>query len=349
MNRLRLAIFSLVTASTSAAQFLVAVDSAVSTIDSATGAKTPFATLSATVGVASGLAYDAATRTMYLSSSNINSLFRLDLATGTTTSVGSYGAGVILIHGLEFDSSTGRLYGASSGGSIYVIDRSTGSATSIGTSGLTGPINLGYDARNKVMYATNSNTDSLYRMNLATGTASLIGPLNGPTSPQGLAYDSDTGVMYLVDNSTDNLYSIDLGTGAATLIGTTGTGNLLGLAYLPRSEGGFTRIAHGCGPTTISAVGLPRRGHPIQLALGAVTGVPALGLGVTVAPLPFCGCTIGHDWTVALLASQLPLVVPAQASVVGLRLAFQGLDYLGSGGCPAPQLTLTDTIVATFG
>jgi len=38
--------------------------------------------------------------------------------------------------------------------------------------------------------------------------------------------------MYLVDNSTDNLYTINMGTGAATLIGSTGSGNLLGLAYV---------------------------------------------------------------------------------------------------------------------
>jgi sugar lactone lactonase YvrE len=69
-------------------------------------------------------------------------------------------------------------------------------------------------------------------MNLATGAVTLVGPLSGPTNPNSLAFDPDIGVLYLVDNSTDSLYSLNMATGAATLIGSTGTGNLLGLAYL---------------------------------------------------------------------------------------------------------------------
>lgn len=41
--------------------------------------------------------------------------------------------------------------------------------------------------------------------------------------------------MYLIDNSTDQLYTINLTTGAATSVGSTGAGNLLGLAYIPKS------------------------------------------------------------------------------------------------------------------
>ncbi len=357
MTRLRLITFSLLAlASAAPAQFLVAIDTslAISTIDPATGAKTLFATASSNVSIVGGLAYDAATRTMYLTSTALNSLYRLDLSTGTATRIGAYGPGAGLMHGLEFDSSAGRLYGASYFGGLYAIDQSTGLATLIGATGLTGFTNLGYDSRNNVMYATNSTTwtsptASLYRMDLTTGTASLIGPLNGPTGPQGLAYAADTSTMYLVDAATDNLYTIDLSTGAATLIGTTGSGDLLGLAYLPRSQGGFTRIAHACGPTTISTVGLPRLGHTFSLAIGGVTGAPVVGVGMNIAPVAFCACTIGHDWTLAFFASQLPIPVPSRASLIGLRLGIQGLDYLGTGGCPSPQLTLTDTIVVTIG
>jgi len=64
----------------------------------------------------------------------------------------------------------------------------------------------------------------------------LIGPLNGPTNPNGVAFNRDNGLMYMVDNSTDNLYTINLLTGAATLIGSTGSGNLLGLVYIPVPE-----------------------------------------------------------------------------------------------------------------
>jgi sugar lactone lactonase YvrE len=83
------------------------------------------------------------------------------------------------------------------------------------------------------MYASNSGADSFYTMNRATGATTLIGPLSGPTNPNGLAYNFDNDTMYLIDNSTDNFYSVNLSTGAATLIGPMGSGNLLGLVYIP--------------------------------------------------------------------------------------------------------------------
>jgi len=137
------------------------------------------------------------------------------------------------MHGLEYVPATDKLYGVSShNNGLYEIDKTTGAASLIGTSGLTSFTNLGWDSIAGVMYATNSGTDSLYTMNLATGATTLVGPLTGPTNPNGLAFDPDTGTMYLVDNSTDSFYTINLATGAATLIGSTGTGNLLGLAYI---------------------------------------------------------------------------------------------------------------------
>jgi len=352
MHKHRIALALLATSASTAAQFLVAVDSsrALSTIDPATGTKTQFATVSSNASTTAGLAYDASTRTMYLTSTGNDSLYDLDLATGTATLIGAYGNTLLVMHGLEYDSSTGRLYGVSShDNGLYSIDKTTGVATLIGTSGLTSFTNLGYDSRNNVMYATNSGTDSFYRMDLTTGMTTLIGALSGPTNPNGLAYDSDTDTLYLVDNSTDTLYTIDRATGAATAVGSTGAGNLLGLAYLPRAEGSIRRLAHGCGPTTISTVGLPRLGHTVTVALGGLTGTPVMGVGFNLTPLPFCGCTIGHEWLVSFFTGSLPLAIPNNAALSGLAVGVQGLDFLGTGGCPAPQLTLTDTIVLTIG
>ena len=56
---------------------------------------------------------------------------------------------------------------------------------------------------------------------------------NGSTNPNGLAYNTTDHRLYMVDNSADNLYTINLTTGAAELVGSTGSGNLLGLAFIP--------------------------------------------------------------------------------------------------------------------
>lgn len=219
------------------AQHMVAVDSsrALYEIDIATGAKTSIGTVSANAGTTAGLALGAG-NTVYLSSTSLDSLFTLDLLTGNATLVGAYGDAAVVMHGLEYVPATGKLYGLSShNNGLYDVNPATGAATLIGTSGLTSFSNLGWNSVAGVMYLTNSGTDSLYTINLATGATTLVGALAGPTNPNGVAFNSTNGQMYLVDNSTDSLYTLNLATGAATLVGSTGTGNLLGLVWMPGS------------------------------------------------------------------------------------------------------------------
>jgi outer membrane protein assembly factor BamB len=213
---------------------LIAVDSSrgLYEIDPATGAKTQIGTVSANAGTCGGLAVGAG-NTVYLTSTGNDSLYTLDLATGTATLVGAYGDAAIVMHGLEYVPTTDTLYGVSShNNGLYEINKTTGAATLIGTSGLSSFSNLGWNSTTGVMYSTNSGADSFYTMDLATGATTFVGLLNGPTNPNGVTYDPLTATMYLVCNSTDSLYTVDLATGAATLVGSTGTGNLLGLAWL---------------------------------------------------------------------------------------------------------------------
>ncbi len=73
---------------------------------------------------------------------------------------------------------------------------------------------------NDVLYAVSSVDDELYRVNVATGAATLIGPLNGIQLPEGLAYHN--GVMYAVDARNNSFFSINIATGQATRIGAVG-------------------------------------------------------------------------------------------------------------------------------
>lgn len=226
-------LFVLLTATVALGQHMIAVDSsrALYEIDITTGTKTSIGTVSANAGTTAGLAIGAG-NVVYLTSTGNDSLYTLDLATGTATLVGAYGDSAIVMHGLEYVPATAKLYGVSShNNGLYDINTATGAATLIGTSGLSSFTNLGWDSTNGIMYATNSGADSFYTMNLATGAATLVGALTGPTNPNGLAYLAATDTLYMVDNNTDSLYTINRATGAATLIGSTGSGNLLGLAW----------------------------------------------------------------------------------------------------------------------
>ncbi len=114
--------------------------------------------------------------------------------------------------------------------------------------------------------------------------------------------------------------------------------------------GSITRNVHGCGPTTINSTGQPRIGGTVTTTLGNVTGAPFFGLGFLPGATPFCGsCTIGHEWAVALFGATHVLTVPLNAGFIGLPIAIQGADFFGVGGCPAPLVTFTDTMVITIG
>jgi hypothetical protein len=230
---------------------LIAIDSArvVYEIDMATGARTAIGTASGG-GTTGGLARDPATGTIYLTSTSLDSLFALNLDTFEATLVGAYGVDVVM-HGLEWDSSTGTLYGGSNG-SLYSIEPATGTATLVGASGLTSFLNLGYNSATNVLYATSSSTDSSYVIDRATGAVTLLGLLGAPTNPNGLAFNPDNGLMYLICNNTDSLYTLDTTTGAATLVGSNGSGNLLGLVYVP--DAGGPACYANCDNSTVAPV-----------------------------------------------------------------------------------------------
>ncbi len=339
-----------------AAQRLIALDSnrSVYELDITTGVRTLLGTVTSNSGTSAGLAYDLGRGKLYLTSTGNDSLYLLDVTDWSATLIGGYGVGsAVVMHGIEYDPTTDQLFGMSSNDyGLYTLDRSTGAATLVGTTGLSGGFpNLVYDFALNAMLMTSGGTDSLYHIDRTTAAVTLIGPLAGPapasTNANGLAFDIDNLTVYMVDNSTDHLYSIDTTTGVATPIGPVGSSNLLGLVYIP-GTGRLTRSAHGCGPTTIRVTGHPEIGNVIEFTLGNTTGFPLVGFGLTNIGLPFCGCTIGHEWAVAIFGNTVQLPVPQNPTLIGMQVFTQGMDFLGAGGCADPLLTLTDTITLTL-
>ena len=161
----------------------------------------------------------------------------IDLATGTFTSINSQN-GNLNYQSLAADEDANLLYayalGTFGGGDLVSITPS-GTITTIGTTGesITG---LAYDNDADVLYGVSPS--QLFRINVATGAALLVGNLGVSNSRTGLAYDDATDTLYLnlgagatVGNA---LYTVNVVTGAATLIGangqTAGSG-IDGLAY----------------------------------------------------------------------------------------------------------------------
>jgi DNA-binding beta-propeller fold protein YncE len=339
-----------------AAQRMFLVDSsrAVFDIDVATGLRTQVGTMTSNVGIPAGFAYDAASGTLYVTSSNNDSLYVVDITNWSATLVGAYGSSALVMHGLEWDPTTSTLFGMSFG-SLYTIDTTTGAATLVGNTGLTGFCNLAWDPVQNVMWmshaapSTSTVSDALYTLDRTTAVATLVGPLGAPTNPNSLAHNIDDLTLYLVCNITTRLYSVDTTTGAATAIGASFGGNPLGLVWIPGS-GRLQRITHACGQTTITVTAHPAIGSTVTTTIGAVTSLPFVGYGLTPLGVPFCGtCIVGHEWAAAVLGPTSSFPMPANPAFVGLQLFLQGADFLAPGGCPAPLLTVTDTIVVTFG
>ncbi|MEZ5964055.1 MAG: FG-GAP and VCBS repeat-containing protein [Planctomycetota bacterium] len=113
--------------------------------------------------------------------------------------------------------------------------------------------------------------------------------------------------------------------------------------------GSLVAQPHACGPTRIAVGGQPRIGERISFRVFDAVGLPVVGIGFTLLGLPYCGCTIGHEWGIQLFSDSVWLSIPNDVNLVGLRFAAQGLDVFGTGGCAAPQMTVTDTILVTIG
>jgi len=110
-------------------------------------------------------------------------------------------------------------YSASSNSNIWTIDHVTGDMTLLGVSG-EGLHGLAYDDITGTMYACGAT--NLFTIDMATGTAILVGSFGISGSVMiGIASDG-YGNMYGEDLHTDSFYSIDPTTGAATLIGPLG-------------------------------------------------------------------------------------------------------------------------------
>ena len=151
-------------------------------------------------------------------------LATVDTSTGTATPVAGPGTGTNMIS-LEV-ASDGTIYGVGYNDRIlYQIDKTTGSATAIGYTGISLNMDLAFDSSG-TLWGTSGN--HLWTINTLTGTATHQATINGVLSGMimGIMFDSSDRLLATSYTTNSPLYEIDTTTGAATVIASDTTFNL---------------------------------------------------------------------------------------------------------------------------
>ena len=167
-------------------------------------------------------------------------LYRIDVTTGAASAIGPLGIGFIFEGGLTFDAA-GRLIGVDQGddttATTFEINTATGAATIIGPPGGQARDINGLTRDDTVVYGIDRPSNSLGRLDVATGSYTQIG-LTGVTigDTGGLAFDEATGALYAAFAADGGFYRIDPATGTATLIAVNRVD--YGLAFAPQQKPG---------------------------------------------------------------------------------------------------------------
>lgn len=285
------------------------------------------------VGVSASAATGFTVNSDDLGVRDFDSLHRVELGTGQAIKVGEVRASdnsapFADVEGLAM-SREGNLYGIDDASKTLLrIDLQSGRAVAVdGREGNTGlprtsnfDFGLTFDCSG-ALYASSDSRRSLYRLDPATGVATLVGS-EGALGAQitGLAARYD-GVYGIGSNGDENLYRIDTESGRASLVGALGAG-------LQYTDGGLDFDAAGQLWGVADMTGSTINGAPSVLFLvdpasGAaervtttLTGAESLAIGAPVCSAPEGGeqppaiPTLGRDG-LALLAALMALLALA--------------------------------------
>ncbi|MEO1529386.1 MAG: hypothetical protein AAFX06_28530 [Planctomycetota bacterium] len=178
-----------------------------------------------------GFAFDPLTGALFAADDASNQLITIDVTTGIGTAIGAFNVNPD-DPGLAIDAS-GDIFmvredGISGSSDLFSINRNTGAATFIGSTGIddiTGLTTIG-----EVLYGVSDLTDSLYTLDKSFGNATLVGALGvSVASELGAAYDVMSGQIIVLDDD-GVLVGVDPLTGAGTEFAFTTLDGFDGLA-----------------------------------------------------------------------------------------------------------------------
>ena len=187
-----------------------------------------------------------------------------------------------------------ELWFTDTNGQIYTIDPDTGVFTLVGDSGTGGLNCIAYDG--STLYGASS--DTLYTINMGTGSATLVGSLTGITSLW-ISMDCDNaGNLYGYDLGgvgSSGLYQVNKATGACTLIGYTGLNLNYGqdMSYDKDNDIMYAAVYN-------QGTALPEL-HTVDLGTGAFTLIGTLNGGqFTSFAIPYVSGDVPLGWGVTI-------------------------------------------------
>jgi len=164
-------------------------------------------------------------------------------------------------------------------------------------------------------YVLNFTTDELYRVDKATGLATLVGPFGVDLGGGGAAFDGSGTLWGLVrvsgQGARDDLYTFNTTTGAATsVVQTDRDFRTRGIIFGPDGTTLYSSLS-GSGSSDL---------YTVDTTTGVSTWVGSMGLSVTTASLAGSAgsgywCLVGTDlYSVDLTTAATTLVGPSQSS-----------------------------------
>jgi hypothetical protein len=196
-----------------------------------------------------------------------DSLWTFNPATGLTTDLRRIGVSLASIAARPSD---GVLFGYANddpnGGTarLYRYDPVSGGAPSLlGSMGFLTFGALSFDGSNR-LFAADSLTGDLYRLDTGTGAASLVGATGIPDL-LGMAYTGSTLYGFSSGTAGRNVYSLNLNTGQATFVSSYGFGSgaPLDVVYAAAARGSAPVAVPEAGTTALSfapAIGIAAAG-----------------------------------------------------------------------------------------
>lgn len=150
-------------------------------IDKSSGAVATLGTVGGTTATINGLAYDPVENKLYGIAQAAGQLLLINVASLSASNIGAATGGTV--GALDYDVATGTLYGIDDAGGSKLVsfDAATGAKTVIGAlgAGTTDCNGLGWVEADGNLYTIDAANENVYRVNKASGAATLVGSSGG--------------------------------------------------------------------------------------------------------------------------------------------------------------------------